>query len=256
MKGQTIFLFYEKNDDDLEIDEKLVRLYMNRFIIEEDHQNEIVGVSPLTKISKMNFQIAPRFHNLPEYFREYLFFDIFTRWKALKEIKLMQDVSIIHSGMLYSRIFTDPKNLKPFDRPVDDIHFIISSSYYMNIYTEDWFPEKSPTIHNDLSTYKWQEQYVYPIEELIVKMKDQVNFFNFESSFVCTFLCGHNFSLCKKSEVQQAYQSLNETENQASLESILSVNNDLEEFYQRMMTTKHFYESCERFYRRKIFQRV
>ena len=97
MKGQNIFLFYEKNDDDLKIDEKLVRLYMNRFIIEEDHQNDIVGVAPLTEISKMNFQIAPRFHDLPDYFQQYLFFDIYTQWKALKEIKLMQDVSIIHS---------------------------------------------------------------------------------------------------------------------------------------------------------------
>ena len=237
MKRQNIFLFYEKNDDDLKIDEKLVRLYMNRFIIEEDHQNEIVGVAPLTEIAKMNFQIAQRFHNLPDYFQQYLFFDIFTQWKTLKEIKLRQDVSIIHSGMLYSRIFTGPKNLDPFDRPVYDIHFIIGSSYYMNIYTEDWFPEKSPTIHYDLSTCKLHDQYVHPIEELIVQIKDQFNFFNFGRSFVCTFVCGHNFSLCKKSEVQQAYQSQNKDKNQASLESISSVNNDLEKFYHRMMTT-------------------
>ena len=205
MKRQNIFLFYEKNENDLKIDEKLVRLYMNRFIIEEDHQNEIVGVADLTKIKKMNYQIEPRFHNLPDLIQQDLFFDIFTRWKESKEIKLMQDISIINTGMLYSRIFTSQKNLKPFDRAVDDIHFIIGSSYYMNIYTEDWFPEKTPTFHYDWSSCKDHDLFVYPIQELIAKIKDQFYRLNFGSSFVCTILCGHNFSLCKKSEVQQAY---------------------------------------------------
>ena len=90
MKRQNIFLFYEKNEDDLKIDEKLVRLYMNRFIIEEDHQNEIVGVADLTKIAKMNYQIEPRFRNLPDNILENLFVDIYTRWKTSMEIKLYQ----------------------------------------------------------------------------------------------------------------------------------------------------------------------
>ena len=240
MKRQNIFLFYEKNDDDFKIDEKLVRLYMNRFIIEEDHQNEIVGVTDLTKIEKMNYQIEPRFKNLPDFIQENLFVDIYTRWKTSREIKLIQDISIINTAMIYSRVFTAQKNPKPFDRPVDDIHFIIGSSYYMNIYTEDWFPDKTPTFHYHWSYCKDHELFVHPIEELIAKIKNQFYRLNFGRSFTCTILCGHNFSLCKKSEVQQAYQLQNKTKNQASLESISSVNNDLEEFYHRMMTTDIF----------------
>ena len=56
MIKKYIYLFYEKNDEDArKIDSKLVRLYMNRFIIEENNQNEIVGVTHLTKIERINF---------------------------------------------------------------------------------------------------------------------------------------------------------------------------------------------------------
>ena len=255
MKRQNMFLFYEKNEDDQKIDEKLVRLYMNRFIIEEDHQNELVGIADLTKLEEMNFQIEPRFRNLPEELQQMLFSDIYYRWKMLKERKLVQDMYIINTGMVYCKIFQALWNSKTFDQPVSDIHFIIGSSYYMNIFKEDWFREKTPTFHSDLSTCKFHEDYIHPMEELIVKIMNQFRFYKFKNSFACTFVCGHTFAICKKSEVQDAYQSHNKSNNGANqfrLASISSVNNDLEEFYDRMMITNIFMKVIDNFVNAKF----
>ena len=48
-RRQYLVLFFEENDDSRIIDSKLVRLYMNRFIIDENCQNEITGVHQLSK---------------------------------------------------------------------------------------------------------------------------------------------------------------------------------------------------------------
>ena len=43
-KKQKFVLFFEENDDSRIIDSKLVRLYTNRFTIDEDDQCEIDGI--------------------------------------------------------------------------------------------------------------------------------------------------------------------------------------------------------------------
>ena len=47
-RKQNIFLFLEERDSE-DIDSKLVRLYVNKFIIDEDEQSEILAVIPLIK---------------------------------------------------------------------------------------------------------------------------------------------------------------------------------------------------------------
>ena len=51
-KRQNLFLFLEENDDEKDISSSLVRLYMNRFVISEEDQNEIIGVYNLAKPNK------------------------------------------------------------------------------------------------------------------------------------------------------------------------------------------------------------
>ena len=43
-KKQKLVLVFEENRDERMIDSKVVRLYMNRVIIGEDNQNDIIGV--------------------------------------------------------------------------------------------------------------------------------------------------------------------------------------------------------------------
>jgi len=49
MAKHNLFLFYEESEDDRVISSNIVRLYMNRLTIEEDRQNEVIGVANLTK---------------------------------------------------------------------------------------------------------------------------------------------------------------------------------------------------------------
>ena len=42
-RNQDLFLFFEENEDEKVINSRLASLYMNRFVIDEDYQNEIGG---------------------------------------------------------------------------------------------------------------------------------------------------------------------------------------------------------------------
>ena len=48
-KNREIILFFEENENTKNISSKIVRLYMNRFIIDEENKFEIAGVFNLTK---------------------------------------------------------------------------------------------------------------------------------------------------------------------------------------------------------------
>lgn len=238
MIKQNIFLFYEENDEDArKIDSKLVKLYMNRFIIEEDTQNEILGVENLTKVEKINFhrdvQFTREFQSLHPQVRDEFAFDIYIRWKKWRELKIKQDIKIINSSL---------RSSKQIEIPGADLHFIIGSSYYMRFYTKYWFPDALPLHHfGDFPESKY-----HLMETLIANIIDQFQELNLRSSFACTFICGHNFSLCKKSEVRQAYQLVAETPE--ALASISSVNNDLDEFHERMMISDVFQRQSRKFH--------
>ena len=49
MTRQNLFLFYEDHEDERVISNRMVRLYMNRFIIDEEKGVEIIGVKTLSK---------------------------------------------------------------------------------------------------------------------------------------------------------------------------------------------------------------
>ena len=251
MIKQNIYLFYEQddNDDGRKIDTKLVRLYMNRFIIDEDHQNEIVGVADLTKIEKACYhrEMHPEFTSYETVPRELIHkidFDIWTRWMKIRKTKLKNDMEIINAAL---------NTLKKFDNPAGDFHFIIGSWYYMSIYTKHWFPEKDgkrPMMYFDHDQFIGKDK--KPIEDLLAHAINQLSIFNFEGSFTCTFLCGINFALCKQSEVRRAYRpaypSINRTIIEEPYKSIVCVNDDLEEFFQRMMVADIFTKLSRKFH--------
>ena len=54
-RKQNIFLFFDERDSD-DMDLKLVRLYVNKFIIDEDEQSEIQAVIPLEKHLLSNYE--------------------------------------------------------------------------------------------------------------------------------------------------------------------------------------------------------
>ena len=50
-RKQDLYLFFEENESDLDvINSRLVSIYMNRYVIDEENQNEITGVYNLMKV--------------------------------------------------------------------------------------------------------------------------------------------------------------------------------------------------------------
>ena len=148
-------------------------------------------------------------------------------------MKIEQDMKMVNFALRKS---------KDIESPGGDLHFMIGSSYYMRFYTSNWFPDLTPLYYFwdfPLSKYHLMETFV-------ANIIDQFQKLNIWSSFSCTFICGHNFTLCKKSEFKQAYNMVAETPE--ALTSILSVNNDLDEFYERMMITDVFKRLSRKFH--------
>jgi len=96
-KPQNLFLFFEENDDEKDISSRLVHLYMNRFVIAEEDQTEIIGVynlaNPHENIPMIEFNSQEPFEG--ENFRETQF------WKE-NRTKLEHDESVF--GKLGSEI--------------------------------------------------------------------------------------------------------------------------------------------------------
>ena len=54
-RNRNIILFFEENENARSISSKMVRLYMNRFIIDEKERFEITGVFQLAKVPKITY---------------------------------------------------------------------------------------------------------------------------------------------------------------------------------------------------------
>ena len=57
---RNIHLFFEENENVRSITSKMVRFYMNRFIIDEEQRFEITGVFNLAKVPKVTFERGDR----------------------------------------------------------------------------------------------------------------------------------------------------------------------------------------------------
>ena len=55
-RNQNLFLFFEENENEKFINSRLVNLYMNRFVIDEDYQNEIIEVFQQKRVVPGTFQ--------------------------------------------------------------------------------------------------------------------------------------------------------------------------------------------------------
>ena len=50
---QNLFLFFEENELEFEISSSLVKLSMNRFVVDEDDQFEVMGIYNLKKADRI-----------------------------------------------------------------------------------------------------------------------------------------------------------------------------------------------------------
>ena len=104
-KNRDIFLFFEENADEEVIHNKMVRLYMNRLIIEEEQRFEISNVSKLTRVPKVITTTESDFNRQREKFME----------------KCSKDKQIILNAFIQSHLFGKFNT---------EIHIIIGSAFY------------------------------------------------------------------------------------------------------------------------------
>lgn len=107
-RKQNFVLFFEENEDQRIINPNLVRLYMNRFIIDERWQHEIIGVHELSKVSKSLYE--DRFESKQEWLA-------CNTPQCLKKWRI--DRKVLIEGL---------KQSKKFETQNIDIHLIIGSS--------------------------------------------------------------------------------------------------------------------------------
>ena len=176
MAKQDLFLFYEENDDDRIISSNIVRLYMNRFTIEEDRQNEIVGVKNLTKPIFPEHEPWVTVNGNHKKRKTDL-----DKWRSFEANKLNQDF------VIFCQAFEKIRNVMVENRTV---HFIVGSTFYMEFFSHHrmrCFRQYSPLCGN------WNK--LVSIEKLIVNLLYLVSQFNIGNSFSCSFLCGSLITL-------------------------------------------------------------
>ena len=240
MIRQNIHLFIERNEDDpRRIDSRLVKLYMNRFVINEEYQNEVIGVEYLAKIEKVELHrdllLWSASLKNPSEFPDKFAFDIYAKWRRSQSLKLHKDIKIINAALQKWTSMTS----------VEDLHFIIGSSYYMSIYARNFLKEPIPVFHfsdpNECRVCEGEstdERHFHepplPMEKLLMYIIAKSSMLNFGIDFACTFISGLNFCFCTKSQFEKAFYSEAAIESQPA---ISSVSNDSEQFYKFMMIT-------------------
>ena len=105
-RNRNIILFFEENENARSISSKMVRLYMNRFIIEEEQRFEITGVFNLAKVPKITIERGDR-----------------RLWNASRR-NWIQDRQLIKDAFEKLEIFTLLST---------DIHIFMGTSLYLDI---------------------------------------------------------------------------------------------------------------------------
>lgn len=175
MAKHNLFLFYEENEDDRVISSNIVRLYMNRLTIEEDRQNEVIGVKYLTK------PIFPEDEPwvIIDESEKKRKIDM-DKWWSFEENKLDKDFVIFCKAFEKIRNVTAENGI---------VHFIVGSTFYMEFFSHYRISFKK---HSALCG-NWNE--FQSIEKLIVDMMYLVWQFSFGNMFTCSFLCGSSITL-------------------------------------------------------------
>ena len=128
-RTQNLFLFFEETDDEKDISSNLVHLYMNRSVMAEEEQSEIIGVYNLAKPNKDTPLIE--FYSQESFLGETCKKTQF--WKE-NRTKLEHDEALFEK--IGSEIASDVKSVHNFSASVTKEksmnHFIIGSSFYTN----------------------------------------------------------------------------------------------------------------------------
>ena len=137
--NQNLFLFFEENEMSFVIDLKLVKLYTNRCIIDEDAKFEIAGVYELQKVTEpMLYHLNPLFKTNASQRtnKEAVDRDIFT--DAIEEACALEtdstDNHFIIGSSFHSQFVEKASAMNPIEKLLDWLLNEVKSQELKNLY--------------------------------------------------------------------------------------------------------------------------
>ena len=196
-RNRNIILFFEENEDVDIINSKLVRLYMNRFTINEEQRFEIIGVFSLTPVPKMTRvdHGDPRLNNRRLQHQKLCI----TKENWIKDQLIIKNA--IANLPIYTKFHTDK-------------HIIMGTSLYVGSFIS------IETLFKSLQNWskdRWTYRSLYSVKGSWRPRGISISL---------TLLNGWNDGFLSKNEVKNAYR-LNKRSNKNDKNS---VNDDLENF--------------------------
>ena len=132
LQSRNLILFFEENEDKNNISSNLVRLYTNRFVIEEEKRYEIIGTFNLSKVLHSGTN--------PDRQSNKRYYDYYRRdpWKIKSDEMFEQnwnkDKQIIETALNDREVFTNVETFmwKQMWNVHVETHIIIGTSIYMD----------------------------------------------------------------------------------------------------------------------------
>ena len=214
-RNRNIILFFEENENVRSITSKMVRLYMNRFTIDEEQRFEITGVFNLTKVPKVTLE--------PDYRHRRLWNLSWRNW--IDDRELIKDA------------FKKLEFLTLFNT---DVYIFMGTSLYM--YLDTYNNNNKRYYNNNVTT----------LNELMRNLGQKCSS---TTSISMTFLSGENHELHTKNDVQEMYrgrmyrgrrykQEFFDLFGKSFLNNFYrsqSLNDELENLFSHMISTNYFY---------------
>ena len=258
---QNLILFFEETNDVIDINSKLVRLYMNRSVIDEEDQSEISQIHVLSK-SDENAQSIENKESLPSYERDLIDFqqqtdklkndriifeqsvskiiesemtrlreqDWFLEWRnEVHENGGLDDWSDKKSGLSYLEWLRE-KLTQPSNEYTN--HFVVGTLFYTSSHMPVRYFTKA-FLQNCFQRVTSVQKYKRKHEQIELSYASDL----FQYSTMVTVLRGTSANFLTAEKIKSIYARMDYENN--------SITDELEDFYQRNIKTNEMFSKDE-----------
>ena len=224
---RNLLLFFEENEDKNNISSNLVRLYMNRFVIEEEKRYEIIGTFNLSKVSHSGTN-PDRQSNKSYYEYNTSYRGRNSTWRVksdeMFEKNWNKDKQIIETALNDREVFTNVETFmwKQMWNVHVETHIIIGTSIYMDHFHK--------SLNKLIPFWNSRIQKMNPsLKRPGLTLPKPPIIYSSVSHNKLTLLNGWKTTFSTKDEVRQAYFD----SKKKYKDKTISVNDDLEELSSR-----------------------
>ena len=231
---ENLFLFFEEIDDEYDISSHLVRIAMNRFIIDENDQYEVTGLYYLKKMKREIVDYSnPAYKTHAKARTEKDAFDKDLISDAIDQA-LINQTSTIGSHFIFGSLFH-----------LRDLYAVYEGPY-----------EKAPKSTKRDTIWEWYTRYslLPPTTPIISKwISNEIKNHDL-NSLRCTWFHGIRSALMTHEKSIAAYE-MNENEQSLTKNNVSPFNNDLEESIEKFRNDRHLSRISEHLFLHKMLTR-